>query len=73
MKHNYLLGEILYSQVDLSFRGFFIPEGTKTEIIEIIGYDDAEEYKVYFNHPEYPDDIECIQVLDIEELNELFN
>lgn len=53
------------TSVDLSFKGFDIPKGTKFEIIEIV---EDRELKVYFHHG---DNEECVQVMDLEEVNNI--
>lgn len=64
------LGEKFLTKVDLLFKDFFIPKGTLAEILEIR---DADDYLVYFHHKDKPEDGDCIQIIENDEINEFFN
>lgn len=68
MRIDYKIGEKFLTAFDWSFKDLLIPKGTLFEIIEKV---DSEEYKVYFHCKDNEDHMECIQILDIEELNEV--
>lgn len=68
MKNKYKLGETFPTAIDLHFKGFFIPKGTTSEIIEKI---DKDTYKVYFDCKFNREHEECIQVMDIQEIDEI--
>lgn len=53
------------TSVNLNFKGFEIPRGTKFEIIEVV---EDNDLKVYFNHG---DNEECIQIMTLEEINNI--
>lgn len=66
----YALGTKFLTKVDLQFKDLFIPTGTVGEILE---QKDTDEYVVYFNHKDTPDNIECVQVIDSDEFDVFFN
>lgn len=64
-----VLGEKLLTNVDLLFKDFFVPKGTLAEILEIR---DSDDYLVYFHHKDKPEDGDCIQIIDYDEIDEYF-
>lgn len=63
------LGEKFLTKVDLLFKDFFIEKGTLAEILEIR---DVDDYLVYFHHKDNPEDGDCIQIIESDEIDEYF-
>lgn len=68
MKNNFVLGEQFRTNCDLIFKDFSIPSGTVFEIIEKVCDGD---YKVYFHCKADMEHEECIQIMDIYEINDI--
>ncbi|AMN31123.1 hypothetical protein BFS06_14240 [Clostridium perfringens] len=61
----YQLGWISETNIDLEFKGFFIPKGTKFEIIELV---EDENFKVFFHKLGDMENEECIQIMNADEI-----
>lgn len=61
------LGDVFTTNMNLMFKGYFIPKGTEFEVIEIL---EDGEFKVYFDC-EDDSHLENIQIFDRKELKEI--
>lgn len=68
MRCSYNIGEEFPTAYDLTFKGFLIPRNTLFQIIEKV---DNENYKIFFNCIGNENHEECIQIMDIYEIDDM--